>query len=136
MGKEARRTAVDGLLRHVHLASYREDKAKILASIPESTFAALDQSLQRKLVDALFGPLDAYSRIAFIKTLSENGNPGKAGACLAKFNAELKDAMPGEQKMLHPDRLSSKARIDADNPLPITANEETRIHEQLRAFES
>ena len=134
VSNEAQRTAVDGLLRHVHLVPYREDKAKILASIPENTFTALDPSLQRTLVVALFGPLDAYSRTEFIKTLAENGNSGKATACLAKFKADLEGFMPGAQKILHPYRLSSKARIEAGSPLPIMADEETRIHEQLRAI--
>jgi hypothetical protein len=83
VGKEAQRTAVEGLLKHVHLVPYREDKARILASIPERTFAALDPSLQRTLVAALSGPLDAYSRGEFIKMLSESGHPAKANACLA-----------------------------------------------------
>jgi hypothetical protein len=95
MGKEAQQTAVEGLLRHVHLAPYREDKAKILASIPENTFTALDPSLQRMLVAALFGPLDACSRIEFIKALSESGHPGKAGACLARFEADKEGSMQG-----------------------------------------
>lgn len=132
MDKQAQRTAVDELLRHVHLTPYREDKAKILASIPDNTFAALNQSLQRKLIDALFSPLGACSRIEFIKKLAENGNPEKAGACLARFNTDLTDAMTGERKMLHPNRLSSKWRIDANDLSPITADGEARIREQLR----
>ena len=130
--KQAQRTAVDELLRHVHLAPYREDKAKILACIPDSTFKALDRPVQRKLIDTLFAPLDVYSRIEFLKKLSETGNPEKASACLARFDADLTDSMTGKRKMLHPDRLSGKSRIAADRPLPITEEEEVHIREKLR----
>ena len=130
--KQAQRTAVDELLRHVHLAPYREDKAKILACIPDSTFKALDQSVQHKLIGALFGPLDVYSRIEFIKKLSETGNPEKASACLARFDADLTDSTTRKRKMLHPDRLSGKSLIAADKPLPITEEEEIHIRKKLR----
>jgi hypothetical protein len=111
VGKEAQRTAVEGLLRHVHLVPYREDKAKILASIPENTFTALDPSLQRTLVAALFGPLDADSRIEFIKTLSESGNPGKADACLAKFEADKEDSMQGGPRPRGTGNIASTAAV-------------------------
>lgn len=95
VGKDAGRTAVEGLFKHVHLVPYREDKAKILASIPENAFTALDPSLQRKLVAVLFDPLDACSRVEFIRTLSESGNPAKADACLARLKADEKGSMDG-----------------------------------------
>lgn len=122
------------LLRHVHLVPYREDKARILASVPESSFAALEPSAQRRLMVALFDPLDAHSRIEFLRSLAASGQPAKAAACLARFKADLEPPLPGEQKLLHPHRLSGQARID-DPPLQVLeADEAARIEERLRAL--
>lgn len=131
---EARQAAVAQLLRHVHLVPYREDKARILASVPESSFAALEPSAQRSLMVALFDPLDAHSRIEFLKGLAESGQPAKAAACLARFTADLEHPLPGEQKLLHPHRLSGQARIDDQPPHPLEADESARIEERLRAM--
>lgn len=132
--KEARQAAVEQLLRHVHLVPYREDKARILASVPESSFAALEPSAQRRLMGALFDPLDANSRIEFVRKLSESGQPAKATACLARFRADLEQPMAGEQKLLHPHRLTGQARIDEHTLQPLQAEEAARIEERLRAM--
>lgn len=123
----ARQDALNRLLRHVHLAPYREDKAKILASIPDAAFAALTQPQQRKLIDSLFVPLDAYSRIGFIKNLSDKGEMKKAGACFNRFDADLKDVM---LEMLSPSHLSGKSLV-GDVPVPMSEDEVANIHQQL-----
>lgn len=128
--EQARQDAVDELLRHIHLAPYREDKAKILASISDPVFAALTQPQQRKLIDSLFAPLDAYSRIGFIKNLSDKGAMNKAGACFDKFDADLKSVMQEGQEMIRPEHLSG-ASLAGDIPAPMSADEAAHIRQQL-----
>ncbi|SFV05653.1 hypothetical protein [Pseudoduganella namucuonensis] len=79
---DAQGAAVNELVRHVRLSSYRETGAKVFAGIPDRTFARLGSSEQRQLADAMFAPLDAESRRLFIRALKRGNEAAKLGACM------------------------------------------------------
>lgn len=129
--KEAQRAAVNDLVRHVRLSPYRETGAKILASIPEGTFMRLEQSVQRQLIDALFGPLDVASRLLPIKNFVMDNEFNKLNACLERFGDDLKKSNEGSSTMLVPCGLSDPAELLVGEPRPIPPASLATIHQQL-----
>ena len=129
--KEVQRAAVHELVRHLRLSPYREIGAKILASIPDEAFARLERSVQRQLIDALFTPLDAGSRIETIKRLVEGNGLGKLSVCIERFGEDLRQSDEGASNMLSPDGLSGKAELLSDEPRSIAPEEREAIRRHL-----
>ncbi len=128
---QAQRAAAHELIRHAQLSPYRETRAKMFSSFSDNAFAGLERPLQRQLTDTLFGPLDAVSRLEFIKALAMNHDVAKLGSCLERFGEDLKQANEGASTLLFPDDLSGKAERPADQPRPITPEKSTAIRQHL-----
>ena len=128
---QAQRAAAHELIRHAQLSPYRETRAKMFTSFSDNAFAGLERPLQRQLTDALFGPLDAVSRLEFIKALAMNHDVAKLGSCLERFGEDLKQADEGASTLLFPDDLSGKAEHPADRPQPIDPEKSTDIRQHL-----
>ena len=128
---QAQRAAVHELIRHAQLSPYRETRAKMFASFPDGAFGSLERPVQRQLTDALFGPLDALSRLEFIRRLAMNRNVAKLGSCLERFGEDLKQADEGGSTLLFPDGLSGKVERPADQPRPITPEKSADIRKHL-----
>ncbi len=132
------RAAVDELTRHAHLVAYPEAKAKMLARPTERAFGRLGAPERRRLVDTLFAPLDAASRLALIAEFGPaDYQPRplveKSRACIARFADDLNRSEQGLTVLFSPDTLTGAPAPATRAPRPLTAEDRDHIRGQLLA---
>ena len=130
------RAVVDELTRHAHLVAYPEAKAKMLAMPTDRAFGRLGEPERRRLVDTLFAPLDAASRLALIAKFGpdeyrEQPQIEKSRACIARFAEDLNRSVQGSATLFSPDRLAGAAGPATRAPRPLTAGDRDHIRGQL-----
>lgn len=126
--QEVQRAAVNELVRHMRLSPYREIGAKILALIPDGAFVHLERSAQRRLIDALFVPLDVDSRLESINGLASSNELGKLSACIERLGDDLRQSDEGASNMLSPGGLTG---ILLNEPRIITSEERATVRQRL-----
>jgi hypothetical protein len=136
--RPTQRAVVDELTRHAHLVSYPEAKAKMLAMYADKAFARLEVPERARLVDTLFAPLDAASRLALIAKLGVNdymqqSESEKARACITRFAEDLNRSGQGARALFSPDTLTGAAGPAGRAPRPLTAEDSDQIRGQLLA---
>lgn len=136
--RPTQRAVVDELTRHAHLVSYPEAKAKMLAMYADKAFARLEAPERARLVEALFVPLDAASRLALIAKFgtddyAHQAAPEKARACIARFAEDLNRSGSVAPSLFSPDTLSSAASPAGPAPRPLTTEDSDHIRGQLLA---
>ncbi|MBP1202536.1 hypothetical protein JOD97_000550 [Duganella sp. 1411] len=129
---------VDELTRHAHLVSYPEARAKMLAMPSDRAFGRLETLERKRLVDTLFAPLDAASRLALIAKLGPDDyvlqpESEKARACIARFAEDLNRSGQGSPALFSPDTLTGAAGPALRAPRPLTAEDSDQIRGQLLA---
>jgi hypothetical protein len=120
--------AADELIRHLRLSPYRETGARILADIPDETFVRLEEPVRRRLLDAMFAPLDVQSRLLLLRVLVDGQSTAKLSACIAHFDRDL-----DRPDLLMPDHLADGAGRRSDQLRPLTQDKREAIRAELQS---
>lgn len=130
-GPAAQRAAVEELIRHARLAPYRETRAKMLVALSDRSFEGLEKSLQGRLVDTFFGPLDVTARLELIRKLASGVDVAKLGGCLQRFGNDLKEVDEGAPSLLLPDALSGGIGNAKDRPRTMTPDKVAELRKEI-----
>ncbi|WP_146074230.1 hypothetical protein [Pokkaliibacter plantistimulans] len=92
------RTLTDGCARVPGLPRQPD----YLLAIPEQVFSAASDTQRDRTLVALFEPLDAHRRLSLISQMLEQGDLGKAEACISRFELLLDRQLPSPAESLRP----------------------------------
>ncbi|HJV86502.1 MAG TPA: hypothetical protein VJ698_13595 [Noviherbaspirillum sp.] len=128
---DTQHAATNELIRHIRLAPYRDIKARTLASISNGAFARMEQSVQQQLINVLFSPLDAATRLACVTHCAINNEFEKLRAMIEQFGKDLSESDKGEPTLLVSHTLTDPAHGIDDAPAFTDPEELAKIREDI-----